>query len=171
LNTCYHYVEEEADCETGNVEKNSKSALERTFYYCNRYINHKQSLEFDQKLYDSGEKKKEMQRHGIPWFDMSFLKEALDILSQFRQTLMYTYVFSYFLRKNNQCLIFEDNQRDLEIATETLSGYVERDITSENVADIREILTDKYIYCDKRRKILLEHIDEGYEKNWWEFKE
>jgi len=41
-------------------------------------------------------------------------------------------------------MIFEDNQKDLESATETLSEYLERDITSENLADIKQKVQDKY---------------------------
>lgn len=43
-------------------------------------------------------------------------------------------------------MIFEDNQKDLESATETLSEYLERDITSENLADIKQKVQDKYRY-------------------------
>lgn len=105
---------------------------------------------------------------------------------------MYTYVFAYYLRKNNQSVIFEDNQKDLESTTECLSEYLERDITSENLADIKQKVQDKYRYnkiiiiliftlllknlqfaiyryCDMRRKVLLEHVHEGYEKEWWEY--
>lgn len=57
---------------------------------------------------------------------------------------MYTYVFAYYLKKNNQSLIFEDNQKDLESATEKLSEYLERDITSENLVDIKQKVQDKY---------------------------
>lgn len=77
---------------------------------------------------------------------VQFLKRAVDILCQCRQTLMFTYVFAYYLRKNNQSLIFEANQKDLESATETLSEYLERDITSENLADIKQKVQDKYRY-------------------------
>lgn len=70
----------------------------------------------------------------------------MDILCQCRQTLMCTYVFAYYLRKNNQSMIFEDNQKDLETATEKLSEYLERDITSENLADIKQQVQDKYRY-------------------------
>ena len=77
---------------------------------------------------------------------VQFLKKAVDILCQCRQTLMYTYVFAYYLRKNNQSVIFEDNQKDLESATEKLSEFLERDITSENLADIKQKVQDKYRY-------------------------
>ena len=38
----------------------------------------------------------------------------------------------------------QDNQKDLEMATETLSEYLERDITSECLSDIKQKVQDKY---------------------------
>jgi ariadne-1 len=49
----------------------------------------------------------EMQQHNMSWIEVQFLKKAVDILCECRRTLMYTYVFAYYLRKNNQCDIFE----------------------------------------------------------------
>lgn len=80
----------------------------------------------------------------IYWLQVQFLKKAVDILCLCRQTLTYTYVFAYYLRKNNQSVIFEENQKDLEGATEFLSEYLERKITSENLADIKQKVQDKY---------------------------
>lgn len=128
-------------------------------------MNHMQSLKFEHKLYTCiKEKMEEMQQHNMSWIEVlarhisflfirklnnihlqvQFLKRAVDILCQCRQTLMCTYVFAYYLRKNNQSLIFEANQKDLESATEKLSEYLERDITSENLADIKQKVQDKY---------------------------
>ena len=39
---------------------------------------------------------------------------------------------------------FQDNQRDLENATEKLSEYLERDISAENVVDIKQKVQDMY---------------------------
>lgn len=160
---------------------------------------------------------------------VQFLKKAVDILCHCRETLTYTYVFAYYLQKNNQSVIFEDNQKDLESTTERLSEYLERKITSENLTDIKQKVQDKYRwgdffarpivseknwwfrlrvnkkkfqsnflipnfflslismntnfsfiilfagiidccrYCDSRRKVLLEHVHEGYEKEWWDY--
>ena len=63
----------------------------------------------------------EMQQHNMSWIEVQFLKKSLDILCECRRTLMYTYVFAYYLKKNNQSAIFEENQKDLESATEQLS--------------------------------------------------
>ena len=49
----------------------------------------------------------EMQQLNLSWIEVQFLKKAVDILCQCRQTLMYTYVFAFYLKKNNQSIIFE----------------------------------------------------------------
>ena len=41
---------------------------------------------------------------------------------------------------------FQDNQKDLENATEQLSEYLERDITSDMLVDIKQKVQDKYRY-------------------------
>ena len=73
-----------------------------------RYMNHLQSLKFENKLYAMvKDKMEEMQQHNMSWIEVQFLKKSLDILCECRRTLMYTYVFAYYLRKNNQSAIFE----------------------------------------------------------------
>jgi len=166
---CNRYDEDEARA-ARDAQERLRSSLARYLHYYNRYMNHMQSLKFEHKLYASVKAKmEEMQQHNMSWIEVQFLKKAVDILCQCRQTLMYTYVFAYYLRKNNQSMIFEDNQKDLESATEKLSEYLERDITSENLADIKQKVQDKYRYCEKRRKVLLDHVHEGYEKEWWDY--
>ncbi|EFA12717.1 Protein ariadne-1-like Protein [Tribolium castaneum] len=168
---CNKYDEDEAKA-ARDAQERSRAALQRYLFYCNRYMNHMQSLKFEHKLYSSvKDKMEEMQQHNMSWIEVQFLKKAVDILCKCRQTLMYTYVFAYYLKKNNQSVIFEDNQKDLERATELLSEYLERDITQENLVDIKQKVQDKYRYCDGRRKALLDHVHEGYEKDWWVCKE
>jgi len=168
---CNRFDEEEARSAREGQEK-SRAALTRYLFYCNRYMNHLQSLKFEAKLYTMvKEKMDEMQQHNMSWIEVQFLKKAVDILCECRRTLMYTYVFAFYLRKNNQCEIFEDNQKDLEQATETLSEYLERDICETNLIDIKQKVQDKYRYCDGRRKALLDHVHEGYEKELWLYTE
>jgi ariadne-1 len=105
----------------------------------------------------------------MSWIEVQFLKKAVDVLCQCRATLMYTYVFAFYLKKNNQSIIFENNQADLENATEVLSGYLERDISQDSLQDIKQKVQDKYRYCESRRRVLLQHVHEGYEKDLWEY--
>lgn len=53
-------------------------------------------------------KMEEMQQH-MSWIEVQFLKKAVDVLCLCRQTLMFTYVFAFYLKKNNQSIIFEVN--------------------------------------------------------------
>lgn len=148
----------------------SRAALQRYLFYCNRYMNHMQSLRFEHKLYAQVKQKmEEMQQHNMSWIEVQFLKKAVDVLCQCRATLMYTYVFAFYLKKNNQSIIFENNQADLENATEVLSGYLERDISQDSLQDIKQKVQDKYRYCESRRRVLLQHVHEGYEKDLWEY--
>ena len=47
---CNRYDEDEAKNAREGQEK-SRSALQRYLFYCNRYMNHLQSLKFENKLY------------------------------------------------------------------------------------------------------------------------
>ena len=63
---------------------------------------------FPRQLYATVKyKMEEMQQHNMSWIEVQFLKKAVDVLCQCRQTLMYTYVFAFYLKKNNQSIIFE----------------------------------------------------------------
>lgn len=165
--SCNRFDETESKA-ARDAQERSRALLQRYLFYCRRYMNHMASLKFENKLYASvKEKMLEMQQHNMSWIEVQFLNKAVDVLCQCRQTLMYTYVFAYYQSKTNQSIIFEDNQRDLESATETLSEYLERDITSDSIKDIKQKVQDKCRYCADRRAILLEHVQEGYEHDWW----
>ncbi|KAJ8305008.1 hypothetical protein KUTeg_018591 [Tegillarca granosa] len=167
---CNRYDEDEAK-KARDAQEKSRCQLQRYLFYCNRYMNHMQSLKFESKLYASVKLKMEEMQQFMSWIEVQFLKKAVDVLCLCRQTLMFTYVFAFYLKKNNQSIIFEENQKDLENATEQLSEYLERDITSEMLQDIKQRVQDKYRYCESRRKVLLDHVHEGYEKDLWEYLE
>ncbi|OXU30621.1 hypothetical protein TSAR_002465 [Trichomalopsis sarcophagae] len=154
---------------TETTRDKSHKALQKYLFYSNRYANHLQSLQLENNLYKSVKAKmQEMQERNMSWIEVQFLKTAVDVLCACRQTLMYSYVFAFYVKKNNQTAIFEDNQQDLENATEILSRYLERDMASEDLVDIKQKVQDKYKYCNGRRKVLLEHVQEGRDKDWWE---
>ncbi|KTF92456.1 hypothetical protein cypCar_00027872 [Cyprinus carpio] len=166
---CNRYNEDDAKA-ARDAQERSRAALQRYLFYCNRYMNHMQSLRFEHKLYAQVKQKmEEMQQHNMSWIEVQFLKKAVDVLCQCRSTLMFTYVFAFYLKKNNQSIIFENNQADLENATEVLSGYLERDISQDSLQDIKQKVQDKYRYCESRRRVLLQHVHEGYEKDLWEY--
>jgi ariadne-1 len=65
------YDEDEAKA-ARDAQERSRSALQRYLFYCNRYMNHMQSLRFESKLYASvKEKMEEMQQHNMSWIEVS----------------------------------------------------------------------------------------------------
>ncbi|VDM41523.1 unnamed protein product [Toxocara canis] len=153
-----------------DVQERSRAALQRYLHYYNRFMNHQHSLKLENKLYTTVKKKMEvMQQANMSWIEVQFLQKAVDVLSLCRRTLMYTYAFAFYLQKDNQSMIFEDNQRDLEHATEQLSEFLERDLDKENLISLKQKVQDKYRYVEQRRDALLRHCAEGVERDFWKF--
>ncbi|CAD5206662.1 unnamed protein product [Bursaphelenchus okinawaensis] len=153
-----------------DAQQKSRAALQRYLHYYNRFVNHQNSLKLENKLYNQvQEKMLQMQQRGFSWIETQFLKKAVDVLSECRRTLMYTYAFAFYLKQNNITTIFEGNQQDLELSTEQLSEFLERDLEKENLVSLKQKVQDKYRYVQQRRSALLEHVAEGRDKNQWIF--
>ncbi|XP_058475791.1 E3 ubiquitin-protein ligase arih1-like [Solea solea] len=167
---CNRYNEDDARA-ARDAQDRSRAALQRYLFYCNRYMNHMQSLRFEHKLYARVKEKMEAMEQHMFWNEVQFLRKAMVVLCQCRSTLMFTYVFAFYLKKNNQCIIFENNQADLEKATEVLSRYLEQDISHDCLQNLKQEIQDKYRYCASRREVLLQHVHEGYENDLWEYTE
>ncbi|CAF0775606.1 unnamed protein product [Didymodactylos carnosus] len=167
---CNRFNEDDAK-KARDEQERSRAALQRYLHYYKRYYNHHESLRLEDKLLESVQKRMEALQQQMSWIEVQFLQNACEVLRQCRQTLMYTYPFAFYLKRNNHSIIFEQNQADLEHATEELSGYLERDIsqTMTNLNEIKQKVQDKYRYCDIRRKVLLDHVYEGYDTEYWEY--
>lgn len=71
--SCNRYDEDEAK-QARDAQEKSRAALQRYLFYCNRYMNHMQSLKFEHKLYASvKEKMEEMQQHNMSWIEASLM--------------------------------------------------------------------------------------------------
>ncbi|KAI6233073.1 RBR-type E3 ubiquitin transferase [Aphelenchoides fujianensis] len=141
-------------------QERSRAALQRYLHFFTRY-------EEPPELYAQVQEKMVlMQQQDYSWIETQYLKKAVDILNQCRQTLMYTYAFAFYLEANNTTSIFEDNQRDLELATEHLSELLERelDVEREKLKVWKQNVQDKSRYVQQRRVVLLSHVEEGAEE-------
>jgi len=212
------------DCNAYKDPKNiddinkAKTNLQKYMFYHDRYMNHLKSLELENKLYEKVQETMEklQTEEKMSWVEVQFLKDAVNTLGECRQTLMHSYVFAFYLEQSVEKEIFEANQKDLENATETLSGYLERDMDDgeknaddseddktrpnekkrPNVQDedirivdqdtnmdekvnddapkkfdakeIKQKVQDKMRYLSHRRKILVNHVEEGRDKDLWE---
>lgn len=59
---------------------------------------------------------------------------------------MMSYIFAFFVVESNQKAIFEENQRDLEDALNTLSQYLQMDATYDNFTEANVKVKDKTEY-------------------------
>lgn len=99
---------------------------------------------------------------------IDFVSTAIEVLLECRRVLMHSYIFSYFMTTiDNQMYIFEDNLKYLEQCTEELSGILEHEVTPENMNEMKGKILTHTDFCTVRRRNLLDHIQEGNDKNWW----
>jgi len=166
---CNRY-DEKGGVEARDQQSKSRASLERYLHYYNRWANHEQSAKLTKGLYAQTEKKmEEMQvTSSLTWIEVQFARKAVDVVSKCRMTLKWTYAMAYYLEKeDNQKELFEDNQRDLERAVEDLSELLEMPIEPENIASLRQKMTDKTVYVQKRNEIMLEDTARGFLEDRW----
>ena len=158
--SCNRY-EEKSGADARDAQTRSRQSLDRYLHYYNRYANHEQSAKLDKDLYLKTEKKMTnlQSASGMSWIEVQFLDTASQALQQCRQTLKWTYAFAFYLQRNNLTEIFEDNQKDLEMAVESLSEMFEKG--TEHLAGLKVDMMDKTSYCNKRRIILLSDTAEN----------
>lgn len=99
--------------EAKDPQSKSRASLERYLHYYNRYANHEQSAKLEKETYARIERRmEEIQNHSsLSWIEVQFLKKAVDVLSDCRNVLKWTYAMAFYLEKVNATHIFEDNQR------------------------------------------------------------
>ncbi|KII92201.1 hypothetical protein PLICRDRAFT_36992 [Plicaturopsis crispa FD-325 SS-3] len=163
--------DEQAGVDARDAQSQSRHSLERYLHYYNRWANHEQSAKLSVELYVKTEKKmEEMQvTSALTWIEVQFMKKAVDEVEKCRMTLKWTYAMAYFLAKGNEKELFEDNQRDLEKAVEDLSELLESPIEAENIPTLRQKVTDKTVYVQKRNEIVLEDTANGFLEGRWKW--
>ncbi|EWZ44955.1 ubiquitin-conjugating enzyme E2, other [Fusarium oxysporum f. sp. raphani 54005] len=167
---CNRY-EEKSGSEARDAQAKSRTSLERYLHYYNRYANHEQSAKLDKDIAQKTEKKMvQLQTaSGMSWIEVQYLNSASQALQTCRQTLKWTYAFAFYLARNNLTEIFEDNQKDLEMAVENLSEMFEKPTAELSDPKLKVDIMDKTSYCNKRRVILLEDTAENLAIGKWIF--
>ncbi|KAJ3091363.1 hypothetical protein HK102_000821 [Quaeritorhiza haematococci] len=163
--------DEKASVDARDQQAKSRAALERYLHYYNRYANHEQSAKLDKELYEKTEKKmEEMQQSSeLSWIEVQFLRKAVEVLLQSRSTLKWTYCFAYYLARNNTTMLFEDNQRDLEMAVEQLSELLEKPIEPAKIGELKQAVLDKSVYVSSRLEVVLEDTAKGLSDGRWKY--
>ncbi|KAJ2868511.1 hypothetical protein GGH94_000043 [Coemansia aciculifera] len=147
--------------------------LERYMHYFTRYNNHEQSAKFVLNLMEATEKNMEqLQREmTLAWIDVVFLKNAVDVLADCRAALKWTYVLAYYMVSDNHKVIFENNQSDLEMATEQLNELVEDPSSLTGIGDIKRKVLDMTHYVKARLDTLLTDTYQGLQESRWQYED
>lgn len=163
--------EEKSGGEARDGMAKSRASLERYLHYYNRYANHEQSAKLDKEMAVKTEKKMMalQSQSKMSWIEVQYLKTAAQALQTCRQTLKWTYAFAYYLQRTNRTEIFEDNQKDLEMAVENLSEMFEKPVKELGDGKLKVEIMDKTTYCNKRRIILLADTADKLKKGKWDF--
>lgn len=135
--TCNRF-DEPTSIDARDSQAKSRRDLERYLHYFNRYNNHEQSARLSSALMEKVlTKMDELQKSSsLSWIEVQFLKKAVEVLLQSRRTLKWTYALAYYMIKDNAAELFDDNQRDLEIAVESLSELLEKPVTKQDADGI-----------------------------------
>ncbi|TVY15677.1 E3 ubiquitin-protein ligase dbl4 [Lachnellula arida] len=161
--------EEKSGSDARDAQAKSRVSLERYLHYYNRYANHEQSAKLDKDIYHKTEKKmiQLQSASGMSWIEVQYLNSASQALQTCRQTLKWTYAFAYYLGKVNLTAMFEDNQKDLEMAVEALSEMFEKPVQELADSKLKVEIMDKTSYCNKRRVILLADTADNLANEVW----
>lgn len=91
----------------------------------------------------------------MSWIEVQFLHQAYEILRQSRPALAWSYGLAFFLNpQTNSTQIYENLQKNLEMAVENLSEQIEK--PPSELATQKTTLLDKMSYVENRRDILID---------------
>jgi len=154
-------------------KSSAREAQERYDHHFTRYTNHAAALKFQEKMADKVKAKEdEMVRDPkfrVSTIEASMLSKALQSLLVCRHTLMYTYVFAFYVRNGVPRELFESNQALLEGKVEELSGFLERELGDHDTSGLLQTAESMRRLCLERRTKLVEHIRDGHSSGCWEF--
>jgi len=168
---CNRY-NEKTSVDARDAQAVSRKALQRYLHYFNRYANHQASAKQDQGTLKKIEAKMlELQTTSdMSWIQAQFLRAAVLELSKCRVTLRWTYAFAYYLERNNETEIFEDNQRDLEMAVDQLSEFLTRPVEgADGIAVNKQVVLDKTAYVASRLEVVLADTAQGLVDGRWAY--
>ena len=126
-----------------------------------RYDAHAKSLKFEIETQKKIQEKMESleKRLGLTCIETRFLETAARTLTNCRRTLMYCYVFYYYLVvdsvKDHNAHIFSDNLNDLHVQTENLSNALEK-ITAVDHRNVSTVGKGHTMFNKKSKKVTKE---------------
>ena len=115
---------------TKDIRQNAQDELNKYMFYFDRYNNHLNALKLliplTSKINDDVINLQD--KVCIKYDQLEFLGKALSCIKKARNTLLNTYIFGYYMKeKSKEKMLFEHNQRILEMEADKLHEYMEKD--------------------------------------------
>ena len=182
----------EARVEAINIS-DQRRALKRYLRYHEYYAGHRKSLEIEsaitidsvyeryqkpQKIRKDDDYQEDTDVENAPnanekpatHFQREIIKKACEVLKECRNTLMYSYVFAFYLTDgSNTKAIFESNQGHLQSKVERLSAVLEREVHKLNDYRTRKELEATVGFCEDLSKQLVDYVKEQRDNNAWQY--
>ncbi|KAJ1921681.1 hypothetical protein H4219_000413 [Mycoemilia scoparia] len=174
---CTRFNESESQA-ARDATSESRRELERYLHYNNHFVNHELSIKKTAKLHITIKHQiQEMQRadDSVSFHDCQFLTEAVDVLRDCRETLMWSFVLAYYMdrsvtgKSDNQAEIFEQNQVNLNFHVEELANMIEN-TKPQKIHSLKMEIMTKIGYVRTRRETLLKDTLESLQKDVWSFR-
>ena len=86
-----------------------------------------------------------------------------NLLKYCRNLLRHSYIFSVYLEKLDYGVLFEMQRMLLEVKTQELRDKLFKDESKLDFAELEN-------FCKKLSKNIINMVNEGYENNYWVFK-
>ncbi|CAL8102317.1 unnamed protein product [Orchesella dallaii] len=166
----FYYCNRNADPVATEAQDAAKNHLQRFIFANDRYLGHGQSYDLEKNLLAGSLTRMDEIKTvcGMGQLvDASFYVDAIKALLICRKLLQYSFAFVFFLERNSQVEIFETNMINLHEAVEDLSHYLEEDKSIKDLGENKLKVLNLTNFCKHRRKVLIEHVNEGYADGKW----
>jgi ariadne-1 len=112
-----------------NNSKQAKYELERYIFFFDRYMNHDRAQKLSVKMRDTIQEEISQfnKMKNVPFDELKFLEEAVEVIIKSRRTLKNTYVFGFYMKDCQERQLFEHNQCLLERDADKLHEFMEND--------------------------------------------
>lgn len=148
-----NYFDPKADSTKNKSRDAARDSLQRYLFYFTRYANHLQSRRLDMEVMAVVQRRmaEEIVSRPQQMTSTRYLEDTAQVLFDCRHTLMYTYVYAYYLADTPEKSLFEFQQAQLEMATEELSLVIEGTKVMEPQTVIDKTATAKKFHQEMQK--------------------
>ncbi|ODM93809.1 E3 ubiquitin-protein ligase arih1 [Orchesella cincta] len=174
----FYNCSRQPDAATNEAQAAARNHLQRFMFANERFLGHGHSYTLEKDLLKDSLFRMDQIRTVCKMEqlnDAAFYVDAIKALLICRKLLQYSFAFVFYLKREGepQVEIFETNMINLHEAVEELSQHLDNERLAKDLGDKKEQVLNLTNFCKQRRKVLIDHVNEGYaDANWrWVFRQ